>query len=192
MLHARELAAAGLLVAGHLLGRRVVHVRAESRDLDHFMLAAAPEHHVHDAKAPADDERAAEERLHLLRRRGRGHVEILGAKAQQQVAHRAADDVRLVAGFLERVDDVGGPLVDQRRVDAVLLGADFAPLAEIRTRRFTAAKQLVDESFDHGSEKRSSMRQPRCVAMARRRSSGLVATGWATRSSSGRSFIESE
>src|SRR5205085_2445409 len=99
----------------------------------------------------------------------------------QQVAHRAADDVRLVAGFLERVDDVGGPLVDQRRVDAVLLGADFAPLAEIRTRRFTAAKQLVDESFDHGSEKRSSMRQPRCVAMGTTTNS-LVAVTMATRS----------
>ena len=54
-----------------------------------------PEHHVHQAEAPADDERAAEERLDLLRARVGGDVEILGLDAEQQVAHRAAHHVGL-------------------------------------------------------------------------------------------------
>ena len=90
------------LVAGHLLGGGAVHVGAEGRDLDHLVLAAAAVHHVHDAKAPADDEGAAEQALDLLGRGVGGDVEVLGPQADQQVAHRAADDVGLVAGLLQR------------------------------------------------------------------------------------------
>ena len=57
--------------------------------------------HVHEPEAPADDERAAEQRLHLLRRRVGGDVEVLGLDAEQQVAHRAADHERLEARFLQ-------------------------------------------------------------------------------------------
>jgi hypothetical protein len=38
-------------------------VGAEGGDLDHLVLAPAAVHHVHDAKAPADDEGAAEQAL---------------------------------------------------------------------------------------------------------------------------------
>ena len=119
-----EVLARGLLVAAHLLGVGRVEHRAEGRDLDHFreapVLAAATEDDVDDAKAPADDEGAPEQRLHLLGRGVGGDVEVLRAQADEQVAHRAADDVGLVAGVGERRDDLDGALVDQRRVDAVL------------------------------------------------------------------------
>ena len=81
-----------------LLGGGGVQVGAEGRHLDHLVVAAAAEHHVHDAKAPADDEGAPEQRLHLLGRGVGGDVEVLRPQADQQVAHRAADDVGLVAG----------------------------------------------------------------------------------------------
>ena len=64
-----QLRAAGLLVAGHLFGGGGVQVGTEGRDLDGLVLAPAAEHHVHQAEATADDEGAAEQRLHLL---GRG------------------------------------------------------------------------------------------------------------------------
>ena len=59
------------------------------------------DHHVHQAEAPADDERAAEERLDLLRARVGGDVEVLRLDAEQQVAHRAADDVGVEAGLAQ-------------------------------------------------------------------------------------------
>lgn len=152
MLHARELALAGALVAGHLLGGGVVHVGAEGRDLDHLVLAAAAVHHVHDAKAPPDDEGAPEERLDLLGRGVGGHVEVLGAQPQQQVAHRAAHHVGLVAGLLERGDDVPGTFVDQGWIDLVNLCRHLLALAEAALALCAAgrfAEQLVDEFLDH-------------------------------------------
>ena len=120
---AGELAPRGLLVAADQLGRGGVRAGAEGRDLDHLreppLLAAAAEDDMDDAKAPADDEGAAEQALHLLRRGVGRDVEVLGAQAHEQVAHRAADDVGLVAALGQRRDDLDGALVDQRRVDAV-------------------------------------------------------------------------
>ncbi|OIQ74112.1 hypothetical protein GALL_442470 [mine drainage metagenome] len=52
----------------------------------------AAEHDVHDAEAPADDEGASKQWLDLLGRGVGRDVEVLGLVAQQQVAHRAADD----------------------------------------------------------------------------------------------------
>ena len=60
VLHAGKFTAAGFLVARHLLGCGVVQVGAEGGNLDHLVLPAAPIHHVHDAKAPPDDEGPAE------------------------------------------------------------------------------------------------------------------------------------
>ena len=130
MVHAGQLALAGLLVAGDLLGSRVVHVGPERGYLDHLMLAPTPVHHMHDAKAPADDEGAPEKRFDFFRRGGGGHVEILGPQAQQQVAHRAADDIGLMAGAFERLHHIRGASVHQRRVDAVLCGGHFGAFAE--------------------------------------------------------------
>ncbi len=134
---------------------------------------------MHDAKAPADDEGAPEQALDLLRRGVGGHVEVLRPKAQQQVAHGAAHDIGFEAAFLEGVDHVAGPLVDQGGIDAVFLGTDLLALAEAGPlARCRFAQQLVNEFLDHFfSSNRSSMRQPRAAAIALSFSSGLVATG---------------
>jgi hypothetical protein len=60
MLHASQRMPAGLLIATDLFSRSRVEIRAKRRNFDHLVLAASPEHHVHDAKAPADDERPPE------------------------------------------------------------------------------------------------------------------------------------
>jgi len=122
------------LIALDLVGLARVAVGAEGRHLDHLVLAAAPEHHVHQAKAPPDDEGAAEQRLHLLGGGIGGDVEVLGPAPDQQVAHRAANDVGLVAGGLERADDLDRVVVDQRVVDAVLGGGHVDTLAQRHAR----------------------------------------------------------
>jgi hypothetical protein len=79
VLHAGQFTAAGFLVARHLLRRSVVHVGAEGRYLDHLMLAPTTEDHMHDTKAPPDDEGPAEKTLDLLGGSVGGHVKVLGA-----------------------------------------------------------------------------------------------------------------
>ena len=193
---AGELAPRCLLVAADELGRGGVGTGAEGRDLDHFrqapFLAAAAEHDVDDAKAPADDEGAAEQSLHLLRRGVGRDVEVLRAQAHEQVAHRAADDVGLVAALGQGRDDLDRALVDERRVDAVLLLRHLDPLAAARRRLAGAglAEQPVDELLDHCS-KSLTMRQPRSRATASSSGDGLTATGSVARSSRGRSLGES-
>jgi hypothetical protein len=88
--------------AAMLVLRRVVAaVAAEGR---HFQQLLA-EHHVHDLEAAADDEGAAEQLFDFFRRRIGGDVEVLRLHAQQQVAHGAADDEGLEAGFLQGLGD---------------------------------------------------------------------------------------
>ena len=196
VLHAGQLALGRALVAADVGGLRVVHVGAEGGDLDHLVLAPAAKHHVHDAKAPPDDEGAPEQLLDLLGRGAGGDVEILGLEPQQQIAHRAADDVGLVPRFLERAHHRDSALVHQVGVDGVRLRAQLHALAQALAGVAAGGlvDQLVDEGLDHdfSSLNSSSTRQPRARASARRRSSGLVATGRAARSSRGRSFMESE
>jgi hypothetical protein len=75
---------------------------------------------VHDLEAAADDEGAPEQALDLLRRGVGGDVEVLRLHAQQQVAHRAADDKGLEAGFLQGLRDAdrvrSTPVSDRCRV----------------------------------------------------------------------------
>ena len=122
---AAEFLLRGLFVAADLIGRRRVEQRAEGRDLDHLVVAAAAEDDMHDAKAPADDEGATEQRLHLLGRGVGGDVEILRSQPDQQVAHRAADDVGFVPGLLERAHHAHRAFVQQALVDAVFGRADL-------------------------------------------------------------------
>ena len=178
-----------LLVALHLLGIVLLEQRPEGRDLDDLVLAAAAVDHVDDAEAPADDEGAAELVLDLFRGGVGGDVEVLGPASQQQVAHGAADDVGLEARVGQPLDDLDAALVQQRRIDAVLLGGDFHPLAQRRGGPLGLAQQLVDQFFNHSNS--FNIGQPRSRASVSRAAVGLVATGWLTRSSSGRSFIES-
>ena len=55
------------------------------------MLTPPAVHHVHDAKALADDEGAAEQAFDLFRRCISGDIEIFRFDAQQQIAHGATD-----------------------------------------------------------------------------------------------------
>ena len=74
---AGEFAPGRLLVAFDLFGLFGLEVGAKRRHLDHLVVTAAAEDHMHDAKASADDEGAAEQALHLLGRGVGGDVEVL-------------------------------------------------------------------------------------------------------------------
>ena len=132
VLHAGELAAAGFLVARHLLGRGIVQIGAEGRDLNHLMLTATPVHHMHDTKAPPDDEGPAEQLFDLLGRGVGRHVKVFGPQTQQHVAHSAANDIGLKSGALQGAHHVGGALVHHRRVDAMGADRHIHALAESR------------------------------------------------------------
>ncbi len=71
--------------AAHRPARRAR--RPKRRHLDDL----APEEHVRQTEAPADQAAVAEQPLHLLGQRIGGDVEILRLDADQQVAHAAAD-----------------------------------------------------------------------------------------------------
>src|SRR3546814_10540641 len=89
-------------------------VAAECRHLDDLRT----EHHMCQAKAAADQAAVAEQLLYLIGRGVGGHVEILRPQSQQQVAHRAADQVGGVAGLIEAVQHA------QRRLADVPAGND--------------------------------------------------------------------
>ena len=136
---------ATVLVGGVLAGLR----GTEGRDFDDLVAKA----HMHDLEAPPDDARASEQRLHLFGRRVGGDVEILGFLADQQVAHRAADHIGLVAGLLQRVRDAGGVIGNRARIDAELVGAVDLGLARDLGRAgcfgLAAPEQSIDEFADH-------------------------------------------
>ena len=70
---------------------------AERRDLDDLVA----ESHVRQVKAPADQAAVAEDAPNVFRVRVGRDVEILGLQAEQQVAHGAADQERLVTGIAQ-------------------------------------------------------------------------------------------
>ena len=113
--------------------------------------------------------------------------------SRSQVRREALDVLalaeRLVALTPSQLAQV--PL-EEKILDAVHLARHVRALAEARLR-CGLAQQSVDEFLDHEavSENRSSMRQPRWAAIARRLASGLVATGSRTHSISARSLMES-
>ena len=169
-----------------LVGRSRVQVRTEGRDLDRLVLAAAAEDHVHQTEAAADDESAAEVRLHLLGRGVGGHVPVLGPQPDQQVTHGATYDVGLVPGVLQRLHDAHRVRVEQAGVDAVFGLRHLDPRAQrhhgnrcLRRRTVygrSLAQQAVDEFLDHGWN-RFSTGQCRSCATRRSEGPGLVATG---------------
>ena len=158
-------------------------IGAEGGDLDHLVFAATAKHHMDDAKTLADDEGTAKRRLDLLWGRIGGHIKIFGFQTQQQVTHSATDDVGFKAALLQCAHHIQGALVDPVHIDAVHLDRHFDAFAQ---KRLVAsglfAHQLMDELFDHCLGNSSKIGQPFSRATARRVSSGLVATGWLTRS----------
>ncbi len=85
--------------------------RAERRDLDDLLA----EVDVGQPEAAADDPAVAKQAPDLVRVRRRGDVEVLGAGAEQKVAHAAADEVGLVAR-------AGQPRGHARRVGVEFVG----------------------------------------------------------------------
>ena len=130
VLHMGQCQLAGALIARHLLGLAVVQKGAEGGDFNHLMLAPTAIDHVHDAKALADDEGAAKQAFDLLGRGVGGHVEVLGAQAQQQVTHGATHDVGFIACILEGAHHVHSAMVNQLWIDAVHAGWHLFTLAK--------------------------------------------------------------
>ena len=150
VLHASQFALAGALVALDLLGCRVVQVCTEGGHLDHLVVTPPAVDHMHDAKAPTDDEGAPKQAFDLLGRGVGGHVEVFGTQAQQQVTHRTAHDVGLKTGLLQGARHMDGAFVHQIRVDAVNRCRHFGAAAKMGFVAFgRLAHQLVDELFDH-------------------------------------------
>ena len=96
-----------------------------------------------------------------LRRCGvRRHVEVFGPQADQQIAHRAADDVGLEAGVGERAHDLDGALVDQRlqrpaleelhdeEAGAVLGGVEVEDLEDVVVPDHVDRARFVEEAVD--------------------------------------------
>ena len=167
MFHAGQLAATGLLIARHLFSRGIVQVGAKGRDLDHLVLASAAKNHVHDTKTPPDDESAAKQALHLLGRGVGRHIKILGAQANQQVAHRTANHVRFKTGIVQGAHHIDGALVHQIGVNAVGLHRYIDPFAKFGLLTGSGprglAQQFINKFFDHsfsgGSVRRVSTEQ---------------------------------
>ena len=156
------------------------------------MLAPAAVDHMHDTKAPADDEGTAKQLLDLLGCGIGGHIEILGLETEQQIAHRTTDDVGLKPRLLERAHHIHSAPIDQLQIDAMHAGRHGFALAKFFAITGIFAQQLMDKGFDHEEDpNKSRMRQPRSCASWRKRASGLVATGWLTASSKGTSLNES-
>ena len=126
------------------LGLLVEHA-AEGGDLQRFLT----HHHMHDLEAAADDARTAEGAAHFFRRGVGGDVKILGFGADQQVAHRAADDVGLEAVFLQGFADAAATAADAVAGDAVAGNGDDSRLMAAGQSLF-AAEDAGNEFTDHG------------------------------------------
>ncbi len=138
---------AGALVALDLMGLIGREVGAEGGDLNHLVFSATTKHHVHDAKALANDERTAKCRLHLLGRGVGGHIEIFGLEPQNQIAHRTAHNERIKATVLQRLDHIHRVTIHPVQLDAVLFHADAIRNAGVFV--CALAPKAGDEGFDH-------------------------------------------
>jgi len=135
------------------LGALGVLAGAEGGDLD----GLRPAHHVHDLEAAADDARAPEGGAHLFGRGAGGDVVVLGRLADQQVAHRTADDKGLEALLLQH----GAHLARGRRqllaADAVAFDGDEGGFVAGSGRR--ALEDLAQQLADHRGRKGFCMRR---------------------------------
>ena len=168
----REVAARGVLglravdVVGDepavLVGRVLAGLRgAERRDLERL----GADVHVHEPEAPADDERAPEQRLHLLGRGVGRDVEVLGLDAEQQVADGAADDERLEAGVLQLAGDL-------ERAAGQLVAAD-----RVVVRAVDALARAPSSRASGGRSGGGSSRRSRRRTAARGRDGGAACAG---------------
>ena len=128
--HACQLALAGFFIACHLLSGDIVQIGPKGGHLDHFMLAAATVHHMHDPKTPPDDEGAPKQALDLFGRGVGGHVKVFGRQTEHQVTHGTAHNVGLKSRLFECAHHACRPLVHQFGVDAMLGRANLHAFAK--------------------------------------------------------------
>ena len=119
--------------------------RTEGRALDDL----APENHMYELEATADDHGAALAALHLFGRRIGRHVEVLGRDAEHQVANGTAHDVGLEAATLERL--AGRPRLSrhQGRIDAVLICGNHAGILDDNGTGGEHVPHPVDNTAKH-------------------------------------------
>ncbi len=121
---------------------RVAGVRgAKGRDLHRVLV----EDHVHDAKAPSDDDRPAEKGLDLFGARVGGDIVVLGRRAKQEVADSAADHI----GGKPRIVQHAAHL-ERGRADPVTFDGVLGARDALRTGGLEA-EHLADELLDHAS-----------------------------------------
>ena len=77
-------------------------IGAESGDLNDL----ATKVDVYQLEASADDARITEFRTHLFRRGAGGDVKVFGGHVEQHVAYTAANQVSLITGVLQTLDNV--------------------------------------------------------------------------------------
>ena len=125
-----------------LVGRVVARLRrAERRHLDRFGSGVD----VDEPEPAPDDEGAAEQRLHLLGPCVGGDVEVLRLDAEQEVAHRAADDEGLESGVVQPPRDVeraAGELLAANRMVA-------GPVDARLTFLFPSGQEAGEQAADH-------------------------------------------
>ena len=92
-------------------------IGAEGGDFNDF----AAKVHVHQLETAANHAGIAEFGTNLLRGGAGGHVEVFGFKVQQQVAHAATDQIGLVTGLLQAVNDAQGVTADLAATQWVLI-----------------------------------------------------------------------
>ena len=144
--------------AAVLIGARAVIVGfgigmrgTEGGDFNRFVA----KHHVHQAKAAADDARAAEDATHLFGRRIGGDIVVFGVFTQQQITHRATDDKRLIARLLQTFADRNGgvrKIIALNAMFGLRINAPLAGLGGDGARVGFGSKCVLDalnEFLDH-------------------------------------------
>ena len=129
-----------------LVGLRILGLdhAAEGGHLDHLLA----EHHMHQLEAPPDDARTAEHAAHLLRRGIGRHIEILGDTIQQQIAHRTAHHIGLIACRLQPVGDFQRAVADLLARHAMQFERDHLGIS-YRSGFGRLAEYTLEEFFDH-------------------------------------------
>ena len=115
---------------------------AEGGHLDRLLA----EQHVHQLEAPADQVGAPEQAVYLVRMRIGGDVEVFWNHPEQQVAHRAADDVGGVIVRSQNLAHLERAVADGTAGDAVLV----APVYPGR-RLGAQIEHAADEFLDQGA-----------------------------------------
>ncbi len=115
---------------------------AEGGDLD--VLGA--EEDVHEAKAPSDEPRVAEQVAHLLRMRIGGDVEIFGTPAEHQIAHAAPDQIGELAGLDQPIEHLQHVGVDVATRDGMLGAFEYMRFQSLFVARGSEAVARLPET----------------------------------------------